>query len=342
MGLLRRDTLDGHCVIIAETRAERPDEFAAAPGLAQRMSGPQHEDNCPFCAGNEAATPPTLWERLDSEGRWQVRVVANQFPAVHGMLDVAAPPALATDGDSQFAREEIAAHGVQEIVIESPRHVHWTGELAEHELTGVLLAYRDRLRHWMSDSRLRYGLAFKNVGPTAGATLSHLHGQVLALPFIPPRVAAHLERFRSAAAELGGCPLCVRMEEERLAAARCVAEQDSWFAFCPFASRQPYETWIVPTNHTCHFADTADSEIESLAAIFQRLVSAIETILPNAGYNIVVRTAPFDTPRGDLYHWVLELLPRVTRSAGLEWGSGMHVNPVSPERAAQILKSAKF
>ena len=125
-------------------------------------------------------------------------------------------------------------------------------------------------------------------------------------------------------------------------AARCVAEQDSWFAFCPFASRQPYETWIVPTNHTCHFADIADSEIESLAEVFHQLVSAIETVVPNAGYNIVVRTAPFDTPRGDLYHWVLEFLPRVTRSAGLEWGSGLHVNPVSPERAAQILKSAKF
>jgi UDPglucose--hexose-1-phosphate uridylyltransferase len=339
---LRTDWLTGRVVLVAEDRARRPNEFggnAAAVGTGA----------CPFCAGNEYLTPPAVYERLDAAGRWQVRAVPNKFPAV--TIAEGSRTALADSshgwGDSSAARPACGAH---EVIIESARHVDRMSLLSLDELRGVLAAYAARLRHWRDDGRFCYGLVFKNEGPRAGASLAHVHSQLIALPDLPPLVAREIERVQQDFDRHQICPTCRLVEQERKANVRVVLERDGFIAFCPFASLQPMETWLLPIAHEPAFEEVADDSFGRLAGVLHALLESLEATLPMTNFNLLLRTAPWHTDGSAAragrslartvngQHWRLELLPRVTSLAGLELAAGVHINPLPPEAAASRLR----
>jgi UDPglucose--hexose-1-phosphate uridylyltransferase len=325
---LRQDYLTGRSVLVAEHRADRPNEFASLPSGAASPTA-DSAANCPFCPGHESVTPTAVYTRADSAGYWRVRVVPNKFPAV--------------------ALDEPTAVGAHEVIIESARHVDRMSDLSIEEIADVLDAYRDRLAVWHDRGRFGYGLIFKNLGAPAGASLAHVHSQLIALPAPPVPVAAELARAREHFAQHGRCAYCDLIAAERQNADRIVLDCDGLIAFCPYASLQPGEVWIMPTIHESWFERSAPgtpaseqppSSHAALAAILHTLLVRIESVLPRVAYNLLVRTSPWQDDAATCGHWRIEILPRVNALAGFELATHIHINPIAPHRAAQQLRSS--
>jgi UDPglucose--hexose-1-phosphate uridylyltransferase len=326
---LRTDWLTGRRVILAEHRADRPNEFA------RRMESAVPEvaiADCPFCPGHEALTPPAVDTRDDGQAHWRVRVVPNMYPAMI-LPDARGMP------EPHVNESSVTSLGAHEVIIESARHVEQTSRLSVPELADVLAIYRARLARWCDDGRFRFGLVFKNVGSQAGASLTHLHSQVIALPELPPSVAAEFDRASQHHSTRQSCAYCDLIASERAAAERMVLDQDGFLAFCPYASLQPCEVWLLPSRHEPWFEQTAGGEgAEQLAQLLHSLLARIESIVPFGSYNLLVRTAPWTAAATQAGHWRIEILPRVNPLAGLELATGIHINPISPTRAAAQLR----
>lgn len=332
---LRTDWLTGRTVLIAENRAHRPNEFSSYSSLFSPPDGaaasaavsPGVQLACPFCPGNEANTPPAGYEQCDASGAWRLRVIPNKYPA------------LSLDESSQSP--PITAFGAHEVIVETPRHIDRTSQLSQSELRCVLEAYATRLNHWRADPRFAYGLAFKNQGHRAGASLSHLHSQLVALPFVPLTVAAEQGRAREHFDQTSQCAYCEWIAAERSDEARMVADVPGFVAFCPSVSIQPLEVWILPSVHAPWFETAMDSQaLDGLAALLHPLIQRSESLLPDPSFNLLLRTAPWHDDVQAYSHWRIELLPRMNSIAGLETATGIFINPIAPERAAAQLREA--
>ena len=255
----------------------------------------------------------------------------NKYPALEG-------DAAAASGDGLF--ESQSGWGVHEVIVESPRHLTSSAQLADAQLADVLLAYRERMRALKRDPRLRYAMVFKNVGPAAGASLEHTHSQLIGLPIVPINVAEEMAGSLAYYERTGGCIFCRLLAAERQGGERMVMELGDFAAFCPFASRFPWETWLLPRTHGSHFEDLAQENLLQLAQIMRRVIVAIERVIDRPAYNYIIHTAPFDSPALGHYHWHMEIIPRVTNIAGFEWGTGFYINPLPPEEAAGRLRMA--
>lgn len=329
MSEYRQDPLSRRWVIIGSDRAARPSEFIEEPVRRQPIP-------CPFCAGNERETPEAV-ATYSAPGKndWLVRVVPNKYPAVTVEQSLCptcqplgtAPPVGAVPG---FGRHEV--------IIESPRHVASLSELTPTEGELVFRAYRDRIAALKATGRYRVVQIFKNVGPAAGASLEHVHSQLIALPGVPEVLAQELASCREHFAA-NRRPLVGDMLERELAAgARIVAKTANFVAFCPYASRFPYEVCLAPLQEQGSFEDAQASELGELSRLACDLVGRIERAGGQSAYNCVLHTQPFDTPPHDHYHWHIEILPRLTKVAGFEWGTGCFINPLPPESAAAQLR----
>jgi UDPglucose--hexose-1-phosphate uridylyltransferase len=324
---LRKDPIVGRWVIIAENRAKRPQDYSAA--FQSHRKRP-----CPFCEGNEHLTPDEIaacrapGTERNREG-WRVRVVANKYPALVLEGDV--------DQDQDGIYQTMCGIGAHEVIIESPRHIVTASELTEQQLCEVLAVYRDRLADLRQDGRLAYGLVFKNVGAAAGASLEHLHSQLIATPVVPVSVQEEIAGSLAFYRDRRQCVYCEMIGQELAARCRVVLQTPGFVAFAPFASRFSFETWVDPTRHASHYEHIGNAEVEELAGVMKRVLGKIETVLEQPAYNYVVHTAPFTDHHLAHYHWHVEIMPRVTGVAGFEWGAGFHINPMSPERAAAAL-----
>jgi len=325
MSELRQCPIAGHWVVVAENRAARPNEFKSPPTSTSAGS-------CPFCVGHEELTPPAIATfPAQATTDWQVRVVPNKFPA----LEPQAQPYLTEPNPWGVVEPGLGTH---EVVIESAQHAVLTGDISADQLAAVLRIYRERLQALGADGRWRYAQVFKNVGRGGGASLAHLHSQILTSATVPPLIMTELAEGTRHAQQTERCLFCDLIERERSDGRRVVADSEGTIVLCPFASRLPYETWILPTSHQSHFEDSDDQTLASLAAKLHAIVKLFEDYLAEAAYNYLIHTAPFDSLRGPHYHWHVEIIPRVTMMAGFEWGSGYFINPVSPETAAAALK----
>jgi UDPglucose--hexose-1-phosphate uridylyltransferase len=327
---LRTDWLSGRSVIVAENRALRPNEFAlelqhGEPASAGAVGGAPQFD-CPFCAGNESRTPAAVYQSMDANGQWRVRVVPNKFPAL-------------TNEPTHL--DTTAAVGAHEVIIESARHVDRMSALSVTELRDVLHAYSQRLVHWQADERFDYGLVFKNQGPQAGATLAHVHSQLIAVPHVPSVVMREFKRAAAWFEDRAYCAYCGLVQSERTHGNRIVLDSGEYVAFCPFASLQPLEVWLLPTAHDSRFERPGQAdEFDALAKVLHVLLGRLEAIVPGASYNMLLRTGPWHTEQENWFHWRIELLPRITPLAGLELAAGIHINPLPPEQAARRLRDA--
>ena len=328
MSEFRYEPVSGQWVIIAPERAARPTEFA----LDRR---PRSEGFCPFCEGHEDKTPPeidairTAGSLADAPG-WLARVVPNRFPALR-------PDVVLREGGGPFTRH-ISGFGRHEVIIETPSHCLSPTEQPVACLHHVFTLYQRRLLALRSDRRIACVLIFKNSGPAAGATIEHSHSQLVALPVVPRGVQSELWNATEFRKEYGQCVFCAMIEHEVSEGARLLLENEDCLAFVPFASRCPFETWILPKQHESVLEESSPRTLESLGEMLYRVLNALDMALDRPAYNYIIHSEPFAV-RGDVaYHWHVEVVPRVTSIAGFEWGSGCAINPVRPEDAAKLLK----
>jgi UDPglucose--hexose-1-phosphate uridylyltransferase len=325
---LRKDPIVGRWVIIATDRVQRPSEFR--PESQEAAGGV-----CPLCEGNEALTPPEIIAYRDRGTRpngpgWRVRVVPNKFPAlqVEGGLN--------KRGEGIY--DKMHGVGAHEVIIETPRHEITMARLSEEQIREVLWVYRDRLVDLKKDQRLVYGTLFKNVGATAGASLAHTHSQLIVTPIVPINVWEEMTGALEFYNYRGRCIFCDMVQQELATESRIVLDTPHLTAFCPYASRFPFETWILPKHHSSHFENIQKGGVEELGTALKTLLMKLESALDRPPYNYIIHTAPFDTQELPHYHWHLEIIPRLTKMAGFEWGTGFYINPVAPENAAGFLR----
>jgi UDPglucose--hexose-1-phosphate uridylyltransferase len=324
MSEYRQDPVTENWVIVAQNRGERPDEF----GLP---SWQRQSTICPFCQGQEDETPPEIARyNLPGEENWGVRVVPNKFPAVTRF------PTDPGEQELSFIRKE--GFGAHEVVIESPLHVITWTELPEIHVILAFQAYADRLSALRAEGKYGYGVVFKNVGAEAGASLEHVHSQVLATSLVPPAIELLHARWRRRCRQRGISVFHEFLDDELTAQVRVVARSEHYVVICPFASRVPYEVRILPISHHPYFETTRGATLTELARLVREVTRRIEVVTNRGAYNLIIHTAPFDTLRYDYYHWHIEILPRLTRAAGFEWGSGCFINPLAPEEAADRLR----
>jgi UDPglucose--hexose-1-phosphate uridylyltransferase len=330
----RRDPITGRWVIIAPERAARPLVLAQSKPHARRNV---ERDVCPLCQGQEHDTPHEVYavRRPDShpnEPGWDLRVVPNKFPAVRAVEGALA--------GSEDLFEMLPGFGTHELVIECPDHETSPTALSEIEFARVLTAYRDRLRELAHDPRYAYVTVFKNVGAEAGASLAHLHSQIVATPIVPELVETELSASADYHAVERRCVFCDVLKRELADGARVVAEVGGFVAICPYAPRFAYETWILPTHHASGFDETTPIELGKLAELMLLVLGKIDAALGQPAYNYYLHTAPPRQSNLPYFHWHFEILPRTSRQAGFEWGSGCFINSVPPEKAAAELRTA--
>jgi UDPglucose--hexose-1-phosphate uridylyltransferase len=231
--------------------------------------------------------------------------------------------------------------GAHEVIIETPDHQRSLAAMSESEIERVLWAYRERIVDLKQDRRLRYILVFKNHGAAAGATLEHTHSQLIALPIIPDFVREEVDGARAHFAVKERCVFCDVIHQELAATQRIVLENADTVALAPYAPRFAFETWLLPKRHAARFEEAPRHEYEGLARALKSLLQRMDRALESPAYNLIVHTAPFVDDVADLFHWHVEVIPKLTRVAGFEWGTGFYINPTPPEEAAKVLRSVR-
>jgi UDPglucose--hexose-1-phosphate uridylyltransferase len=314
---------------MAKERAMRPSDFKSP------ASQKEEDVFCPFCEGNEDKTPPEILAyrkegTLANQPGWRLRVIPNKFPALRIEGD------LGKHAEGMY--DMMNGVGAHEVIVESPEHLLFLTQVPVSAVREMLWAYRDRLLDLKKDKRFLYGLIFKNVGREAGASLLHTHSQLIATPFVPIRIGEEVRGAGEFFGYRGRCIFCDMVEQEREEKARVVLETDQFIALAPFASRFPFETWIVPREHLSHFENSPKQVMDDLAVVLRSVLGKLEQALESPPYNYVIHSTPWDREYLEHYHWHIEIIPRLTKTAGFEWGTGCYINPVLPEDAAKYLR----
>jgi UDPglucose--hexose-1-phosphate uridylyltransferase len=334
MGELRRDPVVGRWVIVDTESPLHPEHFEKA----------QHHwrgGSCPFCYGSEDKTPPEIEAIRDPKTKpntpgWQVRVVANKFPALQIEGDI--------DRRGLGIYDMSRGVGAHEVIIQSPYHNKEIPDLLDEEVENIIRMCCHRTDDLKKDKRFKYILLFKNYGPSAGASLAHPHIQLIALPMIPKNPleenqgALEYFEFRER------CLFCDILRQESHDKIRLITENKYFIAFCPFVSRFTFEVWILPKIHSpfyCTITKTP-AEVTDLAKILKDVLLRLRLVLSDPAYNFIIHTSPINHD-GDLahYHWHIEIMPKLTRVAGFEWGTGFYIVSTPPELAAKYLRETK-
>jgi UDPglucose--hexose-1-phosphate uridylyltransferase len=331
---IRRDPITGRSVVIDLAADPHPSDFVLEPVrlLDAEITA------CAFCEGREGDTGPELlaWReggQANTPG-WSVRVVANRRP----MLRIEGQPDRRIDGVFE-TRDGLGAH---EAIIETPLHDQLLQDLPADRLWRVLWAWRTRLQDLKRDARFAAAVVFKNHGRAAGSRMDHAHSQIVAYPLVPPALDEKVRGSATHFAETGHCIFCDVTAQELQDGHRTVSDTLSIIAIAPFASRVPFETRLMPRAHAPRFEEVSDQTLTDLALTLKDVLSRVDWALERPAYNLVLHTAPFGGEADLGFHWHLEVVPRVTRWSGLEWGSGVTRNPVSPEEAARVLRGVKL
>lgn len=329
---LRKDPVIGRWVIIASERGKRPSDFGMEP---EKKQG----EFCPFCYGNEDKTPPEIMAYRDPGTQkdgpgWWVRVVPNKFPAlkIEGELN--------RQGEGMY--DKMNGIGAHEVVIESPEHLANLATMDEKYVQETIWAFRDRFIDLSKDIRFKYIIIFKNHGSAAGASLEHTHSQIIATPVVPKRAREEITGAQEYYDYKERCVFCDIIRQETTSSVRMVMENQNFISFCPFASRFPFELWILPKIHWSNIAHLKKGEVNELASILKSVMAKLKNALNDPPYNFIFHCAPLGEPDLAYYHWHIEIIPKLTKVAGFEWGTGFYINPTPPEDAAKYLRETEI
>ena len=318
-------------MIIATERAKRPEELKVK---REPKPVPNYVQTCPFCPGNEALAPPEVWRTPPiAEGNWRVRVMPNKFAA------------LSREGEPtrKIVRSKRTINGVgfHDVIVETPDHSLTTALLTDAQVADILRAYKARFEAVSADPRVAHVIIFKNHGIAAGTSLEHPHSQMVASPVISSQVRGRLHEALRHFDEYGECIFCQTLQEDLADPDRVVVASEHFVALEPFASPTPFCTHITPRRHMASFGAVSQPEIEDLARVLRSVLAKLYHGLDNPDFNYTIRTAPAESAGVTYYHWYLSIIPRLTRVAGFELGSGMFINTMLPEAAAEFLRNVK-
>ena len=329
----RRDPVIGRWVIIDSDRRFNK----SVP--SETESYPRDHSGCPFCTGNEYMTRPEIMAYSKISGRmpnskgWTLRVIPNNQPilAIEGNLK--------RRGEGMYDKMEgIGAH---EIIIETPEHDIKQDKITPQYYETIYESAVARIRDLRNDLRLEYILVFKNYGILANSLFEHPHSQLIATPIVPKRVREEINGAKEYFSYKERCVFCDIISQELTDESRIVDENEFFVAFCPYAARYPFETWILPKNHSSDFDTVSAAEISSCARITKSVFSKISKVLDDSAFSALIHTGPLKERNMPHYHWHIEIIPKLIKTAGFEWGTGLYVNPVSPEDAAKYLKESE-
>lgn len=327
---LRHNVLTREWVIIATERARRPEDFAVKS--QDKKPRPSYLATCPFCPGNEAMTPPETYVVPGTTG-WRVRVTPNKFAA------------LSYEGERRRSiegiRRTVTGVGIHEVIIETPDHSQSTGLLEDGQVETIVQTYLHRFNFASRDPRVEQVTIFKNHGEAAGTSLAHPHSQMIAAPVM---TAQHRERLINALRhfdEYGECIFCRVLAQELEEGIRVVVETPHFVSFVQFAALTPFSMLIMPRRHMSCFAEINETEMADLARNLRRTLAKLHYGLADPDFNYSIRTAPNEYRGVKYYHWYVSIIPRLTRMAGFELGSGMFINVSRPEENASFLRGVE-
>ncbi|MGE5453774.1 MAG: DUF4931 domain-containing protein [Methylocystaceae bacterium] len=327
MGEIRKDLVHDEWVVVNIDRVVKPRDLPVPrQGHTETMPG-----FCPFCQGNEGVTPPELLalrppdSPANSSG-WDIRVIPNKFTAYSLLTD--------------YAEEETGLNqmrtgfGDHEVIIESAEHGVEFHHHSVERICSVLKVVQSRFNSLASDDRIKHIQIYKNRGIFAGASLHHSHLQIISLPYNTNQYQG-AENYHT---RTGNCLWCDILKQEKQLGARIVREENGFTVLTPYASRFSYETWIVPDEHQADISKLGAEELYHLATLMHKTTNLLVEQLDNPSYNIVFNNGPVNVPGRAPYHWYIEIFPRLIVQAGVEIATGMYMNPISPEWAAENLR----
>jgi len=334
---MRKDYLLDRWVIIAPHRKKRPTDLV-------KKREEERKGTCPFCPGNEQMTPPAtlvylptpkgIKKEKDGKGKvhkgWLVRCFSNLYPAL-------SPPAERMEspkGKSDFTSAEAIGH--HEILVESPDHDEHPGVARVSQLIHVINASLDRVRDFSREPYAKFALIFRNHGREAGASLSHTHMQLAALPMVPRMIQEELDASEKFWRETGGCAFCDILKRESNGP-RFIWQNENFLAFAPWASINPFEFWIFLKKHQSTPLEMTKEQTSDLAKILRVSLGGLKNLLNDPPYNFGFHIAPTQG-NFEYYHWHIEVYPKIAIWAGFEKSTGMFINIVSPEDAAENMR----
>lgn len=335
---VRKDYLLNRWVVIATERGRRPTDFAKKTREQAKTSV------CPMCPGNEHMTPPAILVYLKSgkgikkikdkddprHKNWLIRCVPNLYPAF-------APPKENLTTKQIMKNNNLAvAAGHHEVLIESPSHDNHPADAKIPQLTHVINAYIDRLHEISKKPYVQYVSIFRNHGLEAGASLSHAHSQIIATPFIPKILKEEFDASRKFWKQNRKCVFCNIIEKER-SGPRLILDNRKFIAFAPYASVNPMEFWIFPKKHKTTLIGMPQDEVKALAETLKTCLKGLKELVNDPPYNYGFHLA-INKDACNHYHWHLEVYPRLAIWAGFEKSTGMYINTVTPEVAAESLR----
>ncbi|XP_062113489.1 ADP-glucose phosphorylase [Humulus lupulus] len=328
---LRKDVVTNRWVIFSPARAKRPTDFKFN---SPANPNPNPKQECPFCIGHEHECAPEIF-RLPPRGRdWKIRVIENLYPAISRGVPDDHPLVQAPDGELSAGRA-LDGVGFHDVVIETPVHSVQLCDLSPLEIGRVFLAYKSRIQQIASYESIKYVQVFKNHGASAGASMSHSHSQMLALPIVPPAVSARIESMKEYFNQTGKCGICEVQGEDLL-----VDASTHFLSVVPYAATFPFEIWIIPRDHSPHFHDIGDEKAVDLGGLLKLMLRKLSLQLDNPPFNLMIQTSPLQINASDSSHshWFLQIVPQLTGVGGFEMGSGCYINFVFPEDAAKVLR----
>ena len=332
MPQLRQNLILKEWVIIATERAKRPEQLKENKDITQNRQ-PEYDENCPFCPGNEEKFGNTEeFERLGEGKNWRLRVIPNKFPAlspVDGKINI---------NTSGYLRS-MDGIGNHEVIIESPKHNTTLALLEENEVLDVLKTYKSRIETLLALDYVESVVSFRNHGTRAGASLIHPHSQVIAMPVIPKDLIIRINESIRYHEEHRECLFCRVLKSELDSGERIVAESDHYLVFVPYAAYSPFTMWIFPKRHCSSFCHITPEEMTDLSIILRKSLRKLYFGVNDPDYNYIIRSSPKGYNFSAFFHWYLTIVPRLTRTAGFELGTGMFINPSIPEENAEYLRN---
>jgi UDPglucose--hexose-1-phosphate uridylyltransferase len=335
---LRKDPIVGRWVIIATERARRPGNFVD-PSVHTTPA-----EDCPFC--HDKGTEEEVYSLKDPQdpSKSKIRVLKSGTPlfSENGTLH----------RRGQGLYDVCDSVGTHEVVIETPEHIANMADLSVEQIKSVFETYALRINHHKDNPTFQYALAYKNYGRAAGSRhIGHARSQIMGTPVNPIRVKDKISGAKKYFEYHDRCLFCDMIAQEKRSSERVILETAEFLAVTPFASRFPFEVWILPKRHSCDFADGIAGHEADLAKMMKELLLRIKVGLDDPAYNYVIQTAPFRLENsGGLkyrtieqdYHWHIEVMPRLTQVAGFEKGTGFYICPIPPETTAKFLREIKI
>jgi UDPglucose--hexose-1-phosphate uridylyltransferase len=333
MSEFRQNPITKNWVLIAPTRGKRPDQYKTY----SVMHGiPEIDVKCVFCPGNEKLNPEIL--RVNAAGLltknndWEVRIIPNKFSALEHT-------AVYRNKDFYISHSGDGDHEV--IITRKHNEPVALQSIAIVELT--IRTFVERIKTLSANPELAYIQIFHNHGRDAGASIVHPHYQLLATPIVPPHIHDEILGCYHYYQNNKSCIYCDIIKEELAVRERVVHESEHFIVISAYASRSPFETWILPKRHGARFEDMTEEEIKHLSFVLKVTLGQLYTKLSDPPLNFYIHNMPskhsvHTAHEEKSFHWHLTIFPRITIWAGFEYATGIPVNPIAPEVSTKFLK----